>query len=277
MPPSTTRDANSENFPVGSWLLAPDKRPVVASLYRLARLADDIADDPHMEAARKLALLDGAEAALMGRQSTIDHGVVDAASDYRQWIDALNLSASHPRQLLEAFRADSRNRPCRSWSDLLTYCRYSANPVGRFLLELHGESEDAAPASDALCTALQILNHLQDARDDMMRLNRVYVPLDWLAEVGLDASALTADEASPAMRAVLTRMVDGVDQLQRRAESLPSLLTSRRLRMEAAVIVDVSRRLARRLRHADTLRQRVVLGTKDRIAAFGTGIIRGLR
>jgi squalene synthase HpnC len=271
----STRDAASENFPVGSWLIAREKRPIVAAFYRFARRADDIADDPMRDPARKLALLDAADAALTGRATDVSDGVVAAAEELRGWFLAHELSLAHPRQLLDAFRADAANRPCRSWSDLLAYCRYSANPVGRFLLELHGEDDACHAPADALCTGLQILNHVQDCGDDWRRLSRCYIPTDWLGEAGCGTQALAARQASKPVLRALDRVMDGIDRLNERARALPDLLRSRRLRMEAGAIVWLARRLATRLRGGDPLARRIALGRFDHVRAMAIGLARG--
>lgn len=273
---SPTRDAASENFPVGSWLIARANRPIVAAFYRFARLADDIADAPGLDPARKLALLDAADGVLAGGAPREDHDVIGAARALHACFLERDLSLAHPRQLLQAFRADAVNRPCRGWSDLLAYCRFSANPVGRFLLDLHGESDAARAPADALCTALQILNHLQDCRDDWRALARCYVPTDWLREAGLDETALGQDRAPVPLLGVLERVLDGVDRLNERANALPGRLHDRRLRMEAAAIVWLSRRLAARLRGCDPLARRIALSRLDHACAMMVGLARWL-
>ena len=91
------------------------------------------------------------------------------------------LDPQHARDLLTAFRMDVIKRRYRDWDDLMNYCRYSAMPVGRFVLDVHGEPRSTWPANDALCAALQIINHLQDCGKDYRDLDRVYLPLDLLA------------------------------------------------------------------------------------------------
>lgn len=266
------RTASTENFPVGSWLIAPERRPVVAAYYRVARAADDIADSSRFDMAEKLRRLDTIDANLTGRI----HDDPDAVA-LREMFVARGLTLEHARHLLQAFKADAANRQCRSWSDLLAYCRYSAAPVGRFLLELHGEAKTAWPASDALCSALQILNHLQDCQSDWHHLRRLYVPSDWLRDAGTAPAALLEPKTSPALRRVLNRVLDGVDQLNLTAAALPRQLTDRRLRMEATAIVLISRRLSKRLRRYDPLAGRVELSALEKAAALAWGAVRGFR
>ena len=94
------------------------------------------------------------------------------------------MTARHSTDLLVAFRRDATKRRYASWDELYDYCRYSAMPVGRHVLDLHGEDAATHAPSDALCTSLQVLNHLQDCAKDLAALDRCYLPEDWLAEAG---------------------------------------------------------------------------------------------
>ncbi len=266
------RTASTENFPVGSWLISAELRPVIAAYYRVARTADDIADDPARDPADKVHALGRIDANLTGAAD--DDG--DAVR-LRRLFHERGLPLYHARHLLQAFTADATNRPCRNWSDLLTYCRFSAAPVGRFLLDLHGEARTTWPASDALCSALQILNHLQDCQADWRTLKRLYIPGDWLTESGLTPEMLLASSASPALRGVLDRVLDGVDRLNLVAASLPRQIAHRRLRMEATAIVLIGQRLAARLRWQDPLAGRVALSAVEKAAAVAWGAITGFR
>lgn len=272
VPQATARTATTENFPVGSRLLPAVLRPAVAAYYRVARAADEIADDPHLAPEEKLHRLDAIDTTLDGRADTDP-----AARALREIFTERGLTIAHARHLLQAFKADAANRRCRSWSDLLAYCRFSAAPVGRFLLELHGEGRTAWPTADALCAALQILNHLQDCQDDWRRLQRLYIPEDWLREAGLAPDVLLEPAAGPALRRVLDRVLDGVDLLNLTAATLPRQIAHRRLRMEATAISFISRRLARRLRRRDPLAHRVGVSPLDKAVALVWGAVRGWR
>jgi squalene synthase HpnC len=271
------RTATTENFPVGSRLLPRTMRPVVAAFYRFARAADDIADDPLMNSTVKLELLDALDRALTGETSDHSHAAVERAVELRAHFSERRLSLDHPRHLLIAFRADAVNRPCRSWSDLLAYCRYSANPVGRFLIDLHDEAPLAYPPSDALCTALQILNHIQDCQDDYRDLQRVYVPSLWLEAQDLTARSLLAPRESSPLRTVIDHMLDGVDRLNESAAALPGLIGRRGLRMETMAILTISRKLTAKLRREDPFAGRVALSKAQKFGAMATGVVRGWR
>ena len=269
------KGAADENFPVGSWLLPPALRPHVAVFYAFARAIDDIADNPALNADDKIARLDGFDRALTGKPADPDR--YRTALRMRESLIETKVTDRHCRDLLAAFRLDAVKRRYRDWDDLLGYCRLSASPVGRYLLDLHGETPADYPASDALCDALQVLNHLQDCQEDYRRMNRVYLPEPWLSENGGGGVAeLDKAEASPALRHCIDRCLDGVDDLMARARTLPGRLSNRRLAMESAVIVRLADRLARRLGAGDPLAGRVALTKMDFAVCGIRGMLAGL-
>jgi squalene synthase HpnC len=258
-----------ENFPVGSWLIRRDLRSHVHAFYRFARNADDIADNPALTADDKIRRLDRMAAILDGAPGSDS----PAASAMRASLAETGVTAQHCHDVLHAFRLDATKLRYRDWDDLMEYCRYSAAPVGRQLLDLHGESHDTWPPSDALCAALQVLNHLQDCVADCRTLDRVYLPLDDLAAAGCTVEALEAPRASPGLRRVIDALLDRTETLIATARGLPPRVNARGLRWESAVIIALAARLARRLRHGDPLATRVKLGKNDFAAAFLTGIL----
>ena len=260
---------SGENFPVGSWLIRRDLRVHVHAFYRFARNADDIADNPALNPDDKVRRLDRMAAILDGAPG-VDS---PAATAMRASLAETGVTAQHCHDVLHAFRLDATKLRYRDWDDLMEYCRYSAAPVGRQLLDLHGESRNTWPASDALCAALQVLNHLQDCAADYRALDRVYLPLDDLAAMGCTVEALEAPAASPGLRRVIDSLLDRTDILIATARDLPSRVSARGLRWETAVIVGLAARLARRLRHGDPVATRVKLGKNDFVAAFLTGIL----
>jgi len=273
--PFARKSADDENFPVASRLLPKHLRPHIMAFYRFVRLADDIADDPDLEPESKLAYLDALEKSLSSGQAK--HPYQRPALELRQSLIATGLSDRHARQVLRAFRRDSMGARCQTWSDLILYCRFSANPVGRYLLDLHGEGPEAGPAADALSSALQVLNHLQDVRDDWVDLGRCYIPMAWFDEAGISVERLVETHSDAKMRALFDRVLDNVDQLLERASGLPGLIRHRNLRLEAAVILSLAQALSRRLRARDPLRARVALPLHVKLCATARGIARGLR
>jgi squalene synthase HpnC len=264
----------SENFPVGSFLLPARLRPHVATFYGFARAIDDIADNPALAPADKIARLDGFAAALTGAAPGAGY---EKAERLRESLAATGVPAQHGLDLIAAFKLDAVKLRYADWRELIEgYCMLSAAPVGRYLLDLHGESRAGWPASDALCNALQVLNHLQDCRDDYRQLDRVYLPQDWLAAAGVRVEALDAPAASEGLRRVIDRCLDGTDELIVLARRLPGQLRSRRLAMESAVIVGIAERLSRLLRRRDPLAGRVKLSAPQFLACGAAGIARGL-
>ncbi len=168
-----------ENFPVASFLVAPQHRAAILAFYRFARVADDVSDNPDAAPHEKLAHLAIMRGTLAGERD--DNPEALALREVQQ---ARGLTAQHGLDLLEAFRRDVTKLRYADWADLMDYCRYSASPVGRFVLDVHGESGDTWPANDALCAALQVINHLQDCGKDYRDLDRVYIPQDRLKAAG---------------------------------------------------------------------------------------------
>jgi squalene synthase HpnC len=266
--------AGDENFPVGSWLLPARLRPHVAAFYRFARGADDIADNPDLTPEEKVARLGRLAEALRGERP--DDAAAGIAHALRDSLAQTGVSAQHGLDLLDAFTQDATQTRYADWDTLMAYCARSANPVGRFLLDLHGEDASGYAASDPLCSALQIINHVQDAKDDYRTLDRVYLPQDWLAAEGLEVRALTAPASDARLRRVLDRCLDGVDALLERARPLPLVLRSGRLALESAAILALARDLAAALRVQDPVAGRVAHSRTAFVVHGGAGALGAL-
>lgn len=251
------KQAGDENFPVGSWLLPAALRPHVATYYAYARAIDDIADNPDLAPDDKIARLDRFENVLRGRERP--DASLDKARAVRDSMTAMGVDVRHGIDLVTAFKQDSVKTRYGNWDELVDYCLLSAAPVGRFLIDLHGETKAAYPASDALCNALQILNHLQDCQDDYRELDRVYLPLDWMRDAGIVVAVLDGPVTSDALRQVIDRCLDGTEALLETARELPSFIRTTRFAMEAAMILRIAERLVIELRLRDPLAERVVL------------------
>jgi squalene synthase HpnC len=264
------KGARDENFPVGSFLLPAALRPHVEAFYAFVRAADDVADNPELAPADKIARLQQFAQALTGTDQQA--AALPKAMALRASLRATGVSPQHALDLLAAFTQDATKLRYRDFADLLGYCALSARPVGRQLLDLHGEAEALYAFSDPLCDALQVLNHLQDCQADYRNLDRVYLPLDRFAAAGIGVEALDRPSASPALRRVLDDTLAGVDQLLAAAADLPRALASRRLAAESAVILTIARRLAVELRRRDPLAQRVELGRPAFLACALQGL-----
>jgi len=241
-----------ENFPVASWLVRRQARAPILAFYRFVRAADDVADHPSAGAPQKLDQLARMEAALRGEGADSAEGVA-----LRAVLQARNLTDQHALDLLKAFRRDVTKQRYADWSELMDYCRYSAAPVGRFVLDVHGEATALWPANDALCTALQVINHLQDCAKDHRMLDRVYIPLDALAMQGATVEALAATEASPALLQTIEALARRTTNLLEESRSFPHAISDRRLALEVGAIQALAENLAFRLSRRDPLSQRV--------------------
>jgi squalene synthase HpnC len=265
------KGSGDENFPVASWLVAPPYRRPILAFYDFVRIADDIADHASLSEAEKLGHLDRLEASLLGRD---DHN--PAGVTLRAALAERNLSAQHAQDLLKAFRQDVTKHRYANWDELIDYCRYSAMPVGRFVLDVHGESRSTWAAADNVCAVLQIINHLQDCVKDYRALNRVYVPLDALETAGSGVEALDAVRATPQLLGCLHGLADRTGVMLEQGASLPDQIEDRRLALEISAIVTLARHFVQLLRTRDPLSENVRLG-KLGVAAFGAlGAAKGL-
>ena len=248
------RTHRDENFPVASRLISARHRPAILAFYRFARAADDIADHATLEPAGKLRRLDDLEATLFGEADAPD------AMPLRRVLQDRRLSVRHPCDLLAAFRIDVDKRRYADWEELMDYCAVSAMPVGRFVLDIHGEAASTWEASDALCAALQVVNHLQDCAKDFAAIDRVYLPQDVLAEHGASTDDLRLARATPGLRKAIATLAERTSRLLASSSALPALVGDRRLRLEIASIQRLAEVLTDRLRQRDPLSERVHLG-----------------
>jgi len=261
------KGSGDENFPVASWLIKPEHRPVILAFYEFVRVADDIADHPKLESVEKIARLDNLEASLLGRNDDEPQGVT-----LRAILNTRGLSARHAQDLLSAFRQDATKLRYADWDDLIDYCSRSAMPVGRFVLDVHGEARDTWPASDALCAALQIINHLQDCAKDFRSLDRVYIPLEALASSGANVGELGNKHASPALRECLRGLAARTTALLRKSDGFGTSVSDTRLGLEISVIHALANRLLAILSVRDPLCEPVHLSkTEALVTAIKAG------
>lgn len=255
------KSGGDENFPVASLLIAAPLRPVILAFYDFVRAGDDVADHPTLPPETKRALLDQLDRSLIGESDAEPLGVM-----LRGRLAERGLTDRHARDLLDAFRRDVDKNRYENWDELIDYCRLSAMPVGRFLLDVHGESRDLWPASDAVCAALQINNHLQDCAKDYRAIDRVYVPRDALAAAGARVEDLAAEKATPALRKCLRDLAIRNRALLAEGGRLPREIKDFRLSMEIAVVVRHAFEIADLLIARDPLSENVKLGKGQMLA-----------
>jgi len=265
------KGASDENFPVASLLIRRQHRPVILAFYDFVRVADDVADHPALTSREKIRRLDRLQASLLGHGDEEPEGVVLHDNLRRH-----GLSPWHALCLLRAFRQDATKNRYADWDELIGYCRLSAMPVGRFVLDVHGEPRSTWAASDALCAALQIINHLQDCAADYRNLGRVYLPLAALAAHGLGVEVLDRKRASPALTRCLQGLTEQVAALLERSRPLPALVRDTRLAMEISSIQMLADRLVATLALRDPLSERVHLKKSEMLLTGAAGAALGL-
>ena len=266
------KGAKDENFPVASRFLRPEDRPLVMAYYAFARAADDIADNPELSPEDKTARLERFQAGLEGRERNEALATANRLGDLMR---ERTIALEHAGDLLLAFQQDARKARYASWEELRDYCRLSAEPVGRFLLDLHGEDRALYPGANALCSALQVLNHLQDLRSDYLGLGRIYLPEDWMVDEKVEPRDLASSSASAGLRRVIDDCLWRSDSLLAQAEGLLAGLQSRRLLVQAATTHRLAETLLQRLLRRDPLARPVKLTRMDFLLAGAHGLLWG--
>jgi squalene synthase HpnC len=257
-----------ENFPVASWLIRPRHRALILAFYNFVRTADDIADHATLDAAEKLRYLDLLETELLGKGDSQKEAVT-----LRSALAERSMPPRHALDLLTAFRMDVTKLRYENWDEVIQYCRYSAMPVGRFVLDVHGESPSTWAASDALCAGLQVNNHLQDCGKDFKNLNRVYLPRDTLAAAGASVEMLELAQAPPALQKCLHALAVKTDGLLDEGRPLAAQVKDFRLGLEIAVIQAFADRIVRMLGVRDPLSERVHLGKGELLAVTLAAVV----
>lgn len=237
-----------ENFPVASVLLPRHMRTPVALIYAFARRADDIADEGTRSDHDRLQALDELRSCLdlARRGQTCGDDLIDALAVAMAEHD-LPWQALY--DLLSAFAQDVTVSRYTDYDELADYCRRSANPVGRLLLHLY-DAADAhnVHASDAICTALQLLNFLQDFEQDYRLRGRIYIPMDEMERFGIDESWIQQRRTGPALDGLMMLQRQRATALLEQGAPLGKALPGR-LGLELRAIVAGGRRIARKLEH----------------------------
>jgi hydroxysqualene synthase len=258
-----------ENFPVASWIIHQRHRALILAFYNFVRTADDIADHATLGERDKLAYLDLLEAELLGQGDSQPEAV-----NLRRALAERSMPPRHALDVLIAFRMDVTKLRYENWDEVIHYCRYSAMPVGRFMLDVHGESTSTWAASDALCAGLQVNNHLQDCAKDYKDLNRVYLPRDALAAAGASVEDLGAERAPPALLQCLHSLAGRTEALLDESKSLSADVKDFRLGLEVSVIQSFADKIVRLLKVRDPLSQTVHLGPLE-LLAYSVGGMAG--
>ncbi|MBP3347090.1 MAG: squalene/phytoene synthase family protein [Alphaproteobacteria bacterium] len=270
-----SKQQKDENFPVAGLLIKSSLRPLVNAYYRAARYCDDIADAPDLSARQKLAKLSEAEDIFLGYQKDVPDELLFLSGLRRNFCDEL-LDTSLFTDLLTAFRQDSRGHTYETWEQLLEYCRYSAAPVGRFMLAVHDENLSTYMPSGILCTVLQIANHIQDIKYDLLVQNRIYLPAELLQKYQVSTDDLRQDKSSPELKKLIAEIISRLQKMLKDAALLPAITRSLRLRMQICVILSLTNIMLKKLNKKDVLQKNVKLSKIDWMRAVIGGVFRAL-
>lgn len=252
-----------ENFPVASILMPPRLRRPVALIYRFAREADDFADEGDLAPEVRLRQLDGFSREL----DLIEQGKTSAVpwfNDLAEVIRRHGLPLPLFRDLLSAFAQDVTKGRYADYSELLDYCRRSANPIGRLLLVLYGKAIDQNNTwADAICSSLQLINFWQDVAIDY-RKNRIYFPQDDMARFGIHEQHIAAQDAGVAWRELMRFQVERARALLLSGAPLVRELPGR-LGLEMRMIIAGGERILNKIKQVDydVFRRRPVLKPHD--------------
>jgi squalene synthase HpnC len=271
-----------ENFPVASLLLPAQMRPAIAAIYAFARRADDFADEPGPSPAARMALLDGWQQRLHGRHISVVDAASASATDAGDDLIFIALHDAIGRHrlpvalfddLLSAFRQDVSTARYRTWSDVLDYCRRSANPVGRLVLRVAGYADPALDQrSDAVCTALQLTNFWQDFGVDWRR-GRLYLPAEDRDRAGADEQDLQHGRWTASWQTALDAVVGRTRELFTQGRSIADAVPGR-LRWELRLTwLGGSRILDKVQSSVDSLHHRPRLTAADVPLLLGRALI----
>ena len=263
-----------ENFPVASFLVSKKNRKYIKDLYFFARASDDIADNKNLNSEIKLKFL-----------KEFDKMIVDTNKKQYEFTYNLNktlkntgISKDYPRKLLIAFIQDVNKKRYKNWSELINYCDHSASPIGRFVVDLHLKKNNRIynaiyDGCDNLCNALQILNHIQDCKEDYLNLNRIYIPEDFFKDEKLFPDDFLQEENRTKFLKIKDRCLDEVDNLSIDAKEKISLIEDSNLKKETFVIFNIAVKLCKILKKGDPLKKKLKLSRIDLIFCFFKGII----
>ncbi len=267
------KQSKDENFPVGK-LISKKLRHLVKAYYKAARSADDIADNPDLSSKDKMTQLDDAERAFYGKESL--------AKSYPEMFELgklfqkENLSVGLYTDLLVAFRRDSENQKIEIWEQLLDYCKYSAAPVGRFVLAIHDENPATYLPAETLCAVLQIVNHLQDMKYDAISNKRFYLPRQMMQHYGVVESDIFLNKCSQPLKLLIDDICQRLRKMLDDAAILPAIVKSLSLKAELGVIISLTNSMLKRIEKGDVLTTEIKLSSFDWFKAMTIGALSGL-
>lgn len=269
------KNKHQENFPVGMMMFNKNIRKVVSDYYRFARYADDIADNPHIKPQVKVDKLYELEEIFTGQRSYKGQKL-KFVQTLKDEFAAHNLAPSLATDLLIAFRKDSLGFDYQTWGQLVDYCKYSAAPVGKFMLAVHQENPSTFLPATSLCVALQIVNHIQDLKYDVSLLKRLYLPADIMKKYHLQKEDLIQNKSSVSLQKAVKHIMEKTLGLVKEGSILPELIQSLSLRMEVCIILSLTNIMIKKILKGDILAQEIKLSWLDWLRGTLGGICKGI-
>ena len=246
-----TKNHKQENFPVGSWLLSKNLRPQILIFYKFARAADDIADSPNLTSKEKIKRLNLFKKAIENNKIKIQK-----AENLKKICLQNKIKINYALNLLKAFKQDAVKKRYKNWSELINYCKYSAVPVGRFIIDLHKEKKVSYKCSDPLCTALQILNHVQDCKDDYNKINRVYLPSTFLKKYNVKLQQLKKSYTEKNLRLAINEVLTHTEKLIKQADKYKKIMRNNKLSKETTFILEIAKSLLKIIKKKRTFKKK---------------------
>ena len=266
-----------ENFPVSSFLISSENKTHIKNFYIFARTADDIADHKKLSSREKIKILKILDQNLKEQRK----GSYVFIDDLIETLKNTKVSAQLPRNLLKAFIMDASKNRYENWSELINYCNFSASPVGRFVVDLHNEENKSDKkrlqkiydGCDNLCNSLQILNHIQDCKDDFENMNRIYIPKEYFRNEKIKAEEIIEKDKRENVLKILRQCLENVDILLEKSKKTIVLIRTPSLKKETMVIFNIAKKLCWLLKRNDPIKKKVKLSRIELIFCFFRGII----
>jgi len=240
--------AHYENFPLALWCFPRQIRRSIAAIYAFARMSDDIVDEGNLTADERLTLLNDVKHQL---QNAINGDPPENQFVFIALADTLKKQQLDPQSffdLLDAFEQDITKKTYANKQEQLDYCKRSANPVGKIVLQLfHSATPETINYSNNICTALQLINFLQDIVSDFTLRHRVYIPLDLLAKYHIPTEEILDKKHAVALQAIMNSELDDIQQLLDQGRPLLQQLKGR-LKWYIAIVITCADYLTMALR-----------------------------
>ena len=269
------KNQKQENFPVGMMMFNRNIRKIVSDYYRFARYADDIADNPHLKPQNKVDKLYELEE-IFTSQKSYKGQKLKFVQTLKDEFAKHNLSPDLATDLLIAFRKDSLGFDYQTWGQLVDYCKYSAAPVGKFMLAVHQENPSTYLPATSLCVALQIVNHVQDLKYDVSLLKRLYLPAEIMKKYHLRTEDLVQDKSSISVQKAVKHIMEKTLGLVKEGSILPELIKSLSLRIEVCIILSLTNIMIKKILKGDILAREIKLSGFDWLRGIVSGIYKGL-